>query len=316
MTFLTLIFLKIMSSNLNSLKITFTIHAWLLLAIGLTFSQQPKALADESENLEIELIQPRESSNNSVEIIDLSSIIENAVIQPGNDNNLREQINDELGRTGDRVMDTIFGNLPDSIVGFFGGLEETVDDFVSSKIPDIGKIIDIVFNSELEEGEADLPSRQQSETLEGTPDSYAISESETDAIVREILVETVESSSLNESAQTNLKQTAVLVQKTVDESVNLGEDSQNRDVTQQILQNLSQQEAISATRQGVIIQQNQQAQVDRAISNILNAQPAEELAAINAAKRREEIGTTNLTVRQWGLLRLPGNPIAESEDDI
>ncbi len=303
-----------MSSNLNSLKITFTIHAWLLLAIGLTFSQQPKALADESENLEIELIQPRESSNNSVEIIDLSSIIENAVIQPGNDNNLREQINDELGRTGDRVIDTIFGNLPDSIVGFFGGLEETVDDFVRSRIPDIGKIIDLVFNRDL--SEADLPSRQQSETLEGTPDSYAISESETDAIVREILVETVESSSLNESAQTNLKQTAVLVQKTVDESVNLGEDSQNRDVTQQILQNLSQQEAISATRQGIIVQQNQQAQVDRAISNILNAQQAEELAAINAAKRREEIGTTNLTVRQWGLLRLPGNPIAESEDDI
>ncbi len=314
MTFLTLIFLKIMSSNLNSLKITFTIHAWLLLAIGLTFSQQPKALADESENLEIELIQPRESSNNSVEIIDLSSIIENAVIQPGNDNNLREQINDELGRTGDRVIDTIFGNLPDSIVGFFGGLEETVDDFVRSRIPDIGKIIDLVFNRDL--SEADLPSRQQSETLEGTPDSYAISESETDAIVREILVETVESSSLNESAQTNLKQTAVLVQKTVDESVNLGEDSQNRDVTQQILQNLSQQEAISATRQGIIVQQNQQARVDRAISNILNAQQAEELAAINAAKRREEIGTTNLTVRQWGLLRLPGNPIAESEDDI
>ena len=202
-----------MFSNLNSLKITFSIHAWLLFAMGIIFCQQPKALADDSENLEIELIQPRESSNNSVEIIDLSSIIENAVIQPGNDNNLRNQINDELSRTVDNVIETIFDNLPDSIQGFFGGLEETVDDFVSSKIPDIGKIIDLVFNSELEEGEADLPSRQQSETLEGTPDSYAISESETDAVVREVLVETVESNTLNESAQTNLKQTAVLVQK-------------------------------------------------------------------------------------------------------
>ena len=305
-----------MSSNLNSLKITFAIHVWLLLAIGLIFCQQPKALADEFENPEIELIQPTESSNNSVQIIDLSEIIENADIQPTDDNAILDKIDDELDRTVDRVIDTIFSNLPDSILGFLGGFQQTVDDFVSSKIPDIGKIIDIVFNSELEEGEADFPSRQQSETLEGTPNSYAISESETDAVVREILVETVESSSLNESAQTNLKQTAVLVQKTVDESVNLGEDSQNRDVTQQILQNLSQQEAISATRQGVIIQQNQQARVDRAISNILNAQQAEELAAINAAKRREEIGTTNLTVRQWGLLRLPGNPIAESEDDI
>jgi hypothetical protein len=89
----------------------------------------------------------------------------------------------------------------------------------------------IVFNSELSEGEADLPSRQQSETLEGTPDNYAISESETDAVVREVLVETVESTTLNESAQTNLKQTAVRVQKSVDESVDLGEDSQSRDVT-------------------------------------------------------------------------------------
>ena len=56
------------------------------------------------------------------------------------------------------------------------------------------------------------------------------------------------------------------------------------------------------------MQQNQQAQVDRAISNMLNAQQAEELAGINAAKRREDIGTANLTVRQWGLIRLPGNP--------
>ena len=206
------------------------------------------------------------------------------------------------------VIDSIFDNLPNNVQGFLGGFEDTVSDFVSTKIPDLGKIIDIVFNSDLEEGEADLPSRKQSETLEGTPNSYAISESETDAVVREVLVETVGSTTLDKDAQTNLKQTSVQIQKSVDESVNLGEDSQSRDVTQQILQNLSQQEAISATRQGIIVQQNQQAQVDRAISNMLNAQQAEELAGINAAKRREDIGTTNLTVRQWGLIRLPGNP--------
>ncbi len=289
--------------NLNSLKITFAIHAWLLLVMGFTFCQQPKAFADE-----IELVQPTESSSNSAEIIDYSEIIENANIQSNDDNAIRDRIDEQLDRSVDNIIDSIFDQLPDSIQGFLGGLEDTVTDFVSTKIPDIGKIIDIVFNSELEEGEADLPSRQQSETLEGTPDNYAISESETDAVVREVLVETVSSTTLNESAQTNLKQTAVRVQRSVDESVNLGEDSQSRDVTQQILQNLSQQEAISATRQGIIVQQNQQAQVDRAISNMLNAQQAEELAGINAAKRREGIGTTNVTVRQWGLIRLPGNP--------
>ncbi len=285
------------------------IHAWFLLAIGFIFDRQPSALAKEPENLEIEIVQPTEfSNNNSTEIIDLSEIIDNADLQPRVDNAIRDKIDDELSRIVDNVIDTVFNNLPDDIQGFLVGLEDTVDDFVSTKIPDLSKIIDIVFHSELSEGEEDLPSRQQSETLEGTPDNYAISESESDAIVREVLVETVESTTLNESAQINLKHTAVRVQKSVDESVDLGQDSQNRDVTQQILQNLSQQEAISATRQGVIVQQNQQAQVDRAISNLLNAQQAEELAGINAAKRREDIGTTNLTVRQWGLIRLPGNP--------
>lgn len=293
--------------NLAKFRITFALHGWLLFAIGLTLAQQPQAFADEPNPPEFELVEPTSSSNNA-EITDYSEIIENADIQSTNDNAIYDKIDQELNSTVNNVIDNIFGDLFGGLNDFLGGLEDTVGDFVNSKIPDIGKIIDIVFNSEVGEGETDLPSRQQSETLEGNPDSYAISESETDAVVREVLVETVSSTTLNESAQSNLKQTAVQVQKSVSESVDLGQDSQSRDVTQQILQNLSQQESISATRQGIIVQQNQQAQVDRAISNMLNAQQAEELAGINAAKRREDIGTANLTVRQWGLIRLPGNP--------
>lgn len=286
--------------NIATFRIKFAIHAWLLFAIGLTLVQQPKAFANELDAPEFELVEPTELSNNA-QITDYGEIIENANIQPSNNDAVRDRIEQELNDTVNSVMDNIFGD-------FLGGLEDTVGDFVSSKIPDLGRIIDLIFNGDLSAGETDLPSRQQSETLEGTPDGYAISEAETDAVVREVLVDTVESATFDREAQTSLKQTAVRVQQSVSESVDLGQDSQNRDVTQQILQNLSQQEAISATRQGIIVQQNQQAQVDRAISNMLNAQQAEELAGINAAKRREDIGTTNLTVRQWGLVRLPGNP--------
>ncbi|MEO1671315.1 MAG: hypothetical protein AAFR77_11100 [Cyanobacteria bacterium J06631_2] len=293
--------------NLAKFRITFALHGWLLFAIGLTLAQQPQAFADEPNPPEFELVEPTSSSNNA-EITDYSEIIENADIQSTDDNAIYDKIDRELNSTVNNVIDNIFGDLFGGLNDFLGGLENTVGDFVNSKIPDIGKIIDIIFNSEVDDGETDLPSRQQSETLEGTPDGYAISESETDAVVREVLVETVSSTTLNESAQNSLKQTSLQVQKSVSESVDLGQDSQSRDVTQQILQNLSQQEAISATRQGIIVQQNQQAQVDRAISNMLNAQQAEELAGINAAKRREDIGTANLTVRQWGLIRLPGNP--------
>lgn len=293
--------------SLAKFRITFALHGWLLFAIGLTLAQQPQAFADEPNPPEFELVEPTSSSNNA-EITDYSEIIENADIQSTDDNAIYDKIDRELNSTVNNVIDNIFGDLFGGLNDFLGGLEDTVGDFVNSKIPDIGKIIDIIFNREVGEGETDLPSKQQSETLEGNPDGYAISESETDAVVREVLVETVSSATFDRQAQTNLKQTAVRVQKSVSESVDLGQDSQSRDVTQQILQNLSQQEAISATRQGIIVQQNQQAQVDRAISNMLNAQQAEELAGINAAKRREDIGTANLTVRQWGLIRLPGNP--------
>ncbi len=298
---------------LNDFKIKFTICAWLLFTIGAILYSQPKALADESNlenesNIEIEFIQPTESNNipslEPIEIDDYSEIIDNADIEIKDKDTI---LNDIL----DSVVQIVPDNLPDGITGIIAGLKGIIDDFVSSEIPDIDKIIEIVSNSGSDE--IDLPSKQQSENLEGNPDSYTIAESESDAIVREILVETVKSSTFDELAQTKLKEIAVFVEKTVDESVDLGENSQNRDVTQQILQNISQQEAISATTQGIIAQQNQQAQIDRAINNMLSAQQAEELSAMNAAKRREELGTTNLTVRQWGLIRLPG-PTTEDED--
>ena len=152
--------------NLAKFRITFVLHAWLLFAIGLTLAQQPKAFADESDSLEFELVEPTSSSNNA-EITDYSEIIENAEIQSSDNNAIYDRIDEELSGTVDNVIDSIFDNLPNGLQGFLGGLEDTVGNFVSSKIPDIGKIIDIVFNSDLGEGETDLPSRKQSETLEG-----------------------------------------------------------------------------------------------------------------------------------------------------
>ena len=295
-----------MFSNLNNLKIKFTICAWLLFTIGSILYSQPKALADES-NLEIEFIQPTESNNipslEQLEIDDYSGIIDNADIEMKDKDTILNDILDSVGQI-------VPNNLPDEITGIIEGLKGIIDDFVSSEIPDVGKIIEIVLNSESEEA---LPSKKQSENLEGNPDSYSIAESESDAIVREILVETVKASTFDEAAQKKLKETVMFVETNVDESIDLGQNSQNRDVTQQILQNISQQEAISATTQGIIAQQNQQAQIDRAINNMLNAQQAEELSAMNDTKRREELGTTNLTVRQWGLIRLPGQT-TEDED--
>ena len=74
--------------NLAKFRITFALHGWLLFAIGLTLAQQPKAFADEPNPPEFELVEPTESSNNA-QITDYSEIIENANIQPSNNDAVR-----------------------------------------------------------------------------------------------------------------------------------------------------------------------------------------------------------------------------------
>lgn len=88
--------------------------------------------------------------------------------------------------------------------------------------------------------------------------------------------------------------------------INLGEESQSLDVTQQILQNLSQQTALNGQINERIFQEAQQARIDRALNNTLITQTAKELAAINTADRRKSIAAGNAMSQQAGLLMMPG----------
>ena len=72
------------------------------------------------------------------------------------------------------------------------------------------------------------------------------------------------------------------------------------------MQNVSDQLASSATIQNVLVGQNQEAQVSRAMSNLLQAQVADAIEGANAQSRRDRAGSSQQLQQNWGLVRVPG----------
>ncbi len=187
----------------------------------------------------------------------------------------------------------------------FDFLSQILNSFVNYlDIPDLGSIFgDII-------GSSENPHQQGGElagTLENRPpDSYSILEDVADKTEQDLAIQIANDTTLSQEAQTNSINLAQAVEANVAENVQLGEESQNLDVSQQILQNLSQQTALNAQTQGIIIQQNQHSQLNQALTNLLNAQQAEELSESNTAQRREKEAAGKASIAQAGLLFLPG----------
>lgn len=178
--------------------------------------------------------------------------------------------------------------------------------------------------------EAPDPNHQNNQTeqaIENKPDiSYGIIEDDLKQQTVDNAKQTANEATLSEGAREQLSSTAQAVeadlnaiQQLYEQSQQLGQESQNLDVSQQILQNISQQlalaaeqTALSAQQQGVLVQQNQQAQVDRALNNLVTAQQARELSEQNTARRREQASTAAFSTSQLGLIRPAGLPITDA----
>ena len=188
----------------------------------------------------------------------------------------------------------------------FNSLEQMVTKFTGIDFSGITQIVGNLFG--LDNSDEDQTINQDlTQALENKPDgSYAIDEDLAEFEQLQQTKQTITDSTLSTQASEQLKQTAAATATNVETSVDLGTQSQQIDVSQQILQNLSQQAGLNAERQGVIIQQNQQAQVDRAVGNLLNARTAEELTEMNTQERRKKAAATAAATSQLGLVRLPG----------
>ena len=209
--------------------------------------------------------------------------------------NTENQINDFLGDVKNFVQDDLFSpitNLINSTIGAF-------------QIPDISKL----WNQILGGSAIQDPGAIWSEILENKTNgqsSYGIREDIGKDTTRNIVTEIANQTTLSQTAQTQMAQVQQVTQQDTQKIISLGEESQTLDVTQQILQNLSQQTALNSQINQRIFQETQQARIDRALNNTLIAQTAKELAAINTADRRKSIATGNAMTQQAGLLMMPG----------
>ena len=215
---------------------------------------------------------------------------------------ITEVIDDLIDQDLEGAAQNILADFLDGIP-FLNNLKNQIEgirqEVLNFKIPSTERI-KVIVNQNIE----DLST--STERLENSPDNPSIVKEIEDKVIRATFEDVIEETSLGTQGQQRLAEVAELVQKTVEDNIDLGEESQTLDVSQQILQNISKQNALSASNQSILITQNQQAQVDRAMGNLLQAQTAEELAKINAKARRETAGSNDLLQRQWGLVRIPG----------
>jgi primosomal protein N' len=191
------------------------------------------------------------------------------------------------------------GNLLD-ILGLI------VNSFMTGKIPSFQAILGTIFNDS-DISENDTPSKILTKILTNKPNgSYAIQEDEAEAKMRKEATDAIESATLGKSARKKMKETVKKTEENVRESVILADQANKSDYTQRILRKISQQEALAAVRDGVVIRQNQQAQVDRAITNTLATQQLRKLSEADSKEKTKEATLGNHVTISSGWVSLPG----------
>lgn len=203
----------------------------------------------------------------------------------------------------------LLGQLPGQATTLDQQIKKTINSFVS-QITTIKNLLLDMFNlsSDSDSSNSDNTSEYNPNTsLENKPSSsYEI---EQDNQERQRILsarENAHDATLGSEAQQQLQETSTAIDNNLTANQQLADESQSLDVSQHILQNISQQLALLGEQQALNLQQHQQAQVDQAISNLVTAQTAEELAEENTASRRKDSGIANTATFQWGLIMMPG----------
>lgn len=198
-------------------------------------------------------------------------------------------------------------------------------------LPDLQQIVDSIMDEEQSENKG----TELSTRIENKPDgSYAIqSDLAKQAVIKATNLQ-ANNSTLGEEAQEATSEQLQLVSERVNNNIELSEqsqdlsneaqtlatESQSLDVSQQILQNLSAQSALEAEQnanvasqmaliaenQETLIQLHQEAQVSRALANLIDAQQASSINEANTIQRREDASNSITSSIQSGMLIMPG----------
>ena len=209
-----------------------------------------------------------------------------------------KQVNEFMGDIGGFVQNELFGTLNQILSSSLGAI----------KLPDLSQVSSQIMKAPTSSTEgtklSDLLETKSSQ-LDGKG-SYAIMSEFDGQAQRNAAIGIADGSTLSQQAQANSHQILEATKQDTQQNIQLGEQSQSLDVTQQILQNLSQQTALNAQVNERILQEAQQGRTDRAINNVLLSQAAKEISAINTSDRRGSIASGNQASVQAGMLMLPG----------
>jgi hypothetical protein len=248
---------------------------------------------------------------------------------PAATNNANANSNsNQIGNTAERVGQQLKQRLQDKgreyisqylqnddgilgqIFKYFQSTKESIEAYFDKiTIPDLKTII--------ESGEAAKgPGAEVAKGLENqSKGSYAIEQDHIQKVTRDLIQQSTEESTTSEDAQIRTRKLLVQTEDNVKSSADLGQESSESDVSQQILQNLSQQESVNAQLLGTLIVQNNEAKIDRSNQILLDLQQAEHNQVESIARRREKSGISAESQQGWGSLTNPVYIYTEAEDE-
>lgn len=208
---------------------------------------------------------------------------------PKIDRTKAESIADKLG----------LGNIFSSVLDFFEGIKHSNDLTLEAQTPDWNVVKGTIEAT-------DTRAKELSRQLEDrTTDSFNINQDESEQVQRELIQASISTSTTSIEAQEILAASLVEIENTLKKSGDLSQDSAKTDVSQQILQNLSEQTGINSQLLGTISAQNIQAQQDRSNQISLALQQARHNSIETTRFRREASVATDLGSTAWGAISTP-----------
>ncbi len=113
-------------------------------------------------------------------------------------------------------------------------------------------------------------------------------------------------SALSQNALQSMQTLSQEIGENLEKTVATSQLIQGSKITQEVLKKKAVQDTLAAQRDAVIIQQNQEEKIDRAISNVLSSEILGELVSTNVERQRADAAIITHALESSVLLSLPG----------
>ena len=235
---------------------------------------------------------------------DAQDLLKDAAV--GHLDNAKDLVSDKFSDISKDVVGSIkdqfknqFNSLFGGVAGLFKGAEDVNEQILDAPPPD-WDTVKVAVES------ANTAGKQLGQQLENrSSDSYHGVRDESESLQRELIAESVARSTTSLEAQKDTVETIARVEGILERSGDLSQNSAATDVSQQILQNISEQNGINTQLLGVISSQNIQAQRDRSNQINLALQSARHASIGNNRARREAILAGEYGSSAWGVIGAP-----------